>query len=60
MFAGLAILTIVIRLVIIIAVIVFAVKLLKRVTEISESQTSIIRNQTLLIGLLSKQKKSNE
>jgi hypothetical protein len=57
MFAGLAI---VIRPVIIIAVIVFAVKLLKRVTEISESQASIIRNQTLLIGLLSKQKKSDE
>jgi hypothetical protein len=35
MFAGLAILTIVIRLVIIITIIVFAVKLLKRVTEIS-------------------------
>jgi hypothetical protein len=60
MFAGLAILTIAIRLVIIIAVIVFAVKLLKRVTEISEAQTSIIRNQTLLIALISNQKKSNE
>ncbi len=53
MFTGLAILGLVLKLLIVIGVVVFAVKLLNRVTDIARSQKSIAESQIQLIDLLS-------
>ncbi len=54
MFAGEAFLAIILQLAVVVAVIVFAVKLLNRITDIAASQKSIAESQVQLIGLLSK------
>jgi hypothetical protein len=56
MFAGLAFLVIIFQLAVVVGVIVFAVKLLNRITDIASYQKSIAESQVQLIDLLSKEK----
>ena len=60
MFAGVAFLAIIFQLAIVIGIIVFAVKLLNRVTDIAGSQKSIADSQIQLISLLSKRETNQE
>lgn len=53
MFTGLAILGLILKLLIVIGVVVFVVKLLNRVTDIARSQKSIAESQIQLIDFLS-------
>jgi len=55
MFTGVAFLAITFQLAIIVGIIVFAVKLLNRITDIAGSQKSIADSQIKLISLLSTQ-----
>jgi hypothetical protein len=60
MFAGVALLAIIFQLAVVVGVIVFAVKLLNRITDIASSQKSIAESQVQLINLLSKKQTSQE
>jgi hypothetical protein len=60
MFAGVAFLAIIFQLAIVVGIIVFAVKLLNRITDIAESQKSIADSQVKLISLLSKKQTNQE
>ncbi|MFU8784529.1 hypothetical protein [Aliidiomarina sp.] len=60
MYPGVALLAIIVQLTIIIGVIVFAVKLLNRITEIAGSQKSIAESQAKLISLLSKKQTTQD
>ncbi|UUO24876.1 hypothetical protein FGD67_17895 [Colwellia sp. M166] len=60
MFAGVAFLAIIFQLAIVAAVIVFAVKLLNRITDIAGSQKSIAESQVQLITLLRKKQTTQE
>jgi hypothetical protein len=60
MFAGVAFLAIIFQLAIVIGIIVFAVKLLNRITDIAGSQKSIADSQIQLISLLSKRETNQE
>ncbi|MFT5756815.1 MAG: hypothetical protein ACI9LM_001540 [Alteromonadaceae bacterium] len=54
MFAGVALFAIILKLTIVVGIIVFAVKLLNRITDIAGSQKSIANSQIQLISLLRK------
>ncbi|MGX9460482.1 hypothetical protein ACWXWU_04480 [Shewanella sp. A14] len=54
MFAGVAMLAIIFKLAIVVGIIIFAVKLLNRITDIAASQKSIADSQVELINVLSK------
>ncbi|WP_019030230.1 hypothetical protein [Colwellia piezophila] len=60
MFAGVALLAIIFQLAIVVGIIVFAVKLLNRITDIAGSQKSIADSQIQLINLLSKKESNQE
>jgi hypothetical protein len=60
MFAGVAFLAIIFQLAIVVGIIVFAVKLLNRITDIAGSQKSIANSQIQLIRLLSKKQENQE
>ncbi|MBA6225366.1 hypothetical protein H4J51_09400 [Colwellia sp. MB02u-18] len=60
MFAGVAFLAIIFQLAIVVGIIVFAVKLLNRITDIAGSQKSIAESQVQLISLLSKKQSTQE
>lgn len=60
MYPGVALLAIIVQLAIIVGVIVFAVKLLNRITEIAGSQKSIAESQAQLISLLSKKQTTQD
>ncbi|MBA6346602.1 MULTISPECIES: hypothetical protein [unclassified Colwellia] len=60
MFAGVAFLAIIFQLAIVVGIIVFAVKLLNRITDIAGSQKSIADSQVKLISLLSKKQTNQE
>jgi len=60
MFAGVALLAIIFQLAIIVGVIVFAIKLLNRITDIAGSQKFIADSQIQLISLLSKKQENQK
>jgi len=60
MFSSVLVFAVILKLVIVISIVVFAVKLLNRITEISTSQKSIAKSQSALVALLSDEKKSRD
>ena len=57
MFSGMVFIGIILQLAVVVGIIVFAVKLLNRITEISESQKSIANPQTHLVEILANKQK---
>ena len=57
MFSGMVFIGIILQLAVVVGIIVFAVKLLNRITEISESQKSIANTQTHLVEILANKQK---
>ena len=57
MLSGALVLAVIIKLVVVISIVVFAVKLLNRITEISTSQKSIAKSQGALVALLNDERK---
>ncbi|GAC27290.1 hypothetical protein [Brumicola pallidula] len=60
MFTEVALLAIIVQLGIIVGIIVYAVKLLNRITDIAGSQKSIANSQIQLISLLIKKQENQE